>query len=203
VFDDRTPEAIERMAEALGSWEYPLPLPTNDPRCIGFILEQSIALHLRDALPDYESLLGGSTEYPNLILTGHGESYAIEVKAAPRTAQLSNRVKSPESTLRFYPRFKGHWVIALFYTFQDDGVHLKGISACLLELWRYSSTTFKDMSAICALGSLDDMTRGRSSNRAFRSEEEFLEFSSYMSEHPGTTAQRNAAVREWLARRDS
>jgi len=201
VFDNRTPRLVRRVADALGDWTYTAPLPTDDARCLGFILEQALVLHLRQALPDVDTLLGGAIEYPNVAASGDGLRLAFEVKASPRTAQISNRVKSPESILRFYPRYDGHWVIALFYRFAEDGVHLADLRGCMLELWRYAATTFKDMSAICALGSLDQMLRKVPTDRAFESEKEFLQFCSHMASHPGTTAQRNAAAREWLRQR--
>jgi len=201
VFDKRTPKLLRRIADALRDWTYTDPLPTDDARCLGFILEQSLVMHLQRALPDVETLLGGAIEYPNVAVSGDGPRLAFEVKASPRTTQISNRVKSPESILRFYPRFDGHWVIALFYRFTEDGVHLADLRGCLLELWRYAATTFKDMSAICALGSLDQMLRQAPTERAFLNEKEFLQFCSHMASHPGTTAQRNAAAQEWLRRR--
>ena len=201
VFDQRTPQTVRATAEVLRGWTYDLPLPTDDARCLGFILEQSIAFRLRDGLPEHEVSLGGATEYPNLTVVGHDGRLAFEVKAAPRTSQISNRVKSPEPILRFYPAYDGHWVIALFYSFDEDGVHLRNLHGCLLELWQYSAAAFKDMSALCALGSLDRMLRRTQMEKAFGSEQEFLDFCTYMSSHPGTTAQRNAAVREWLRQR--
>ena len=59
VFDERTPETVRRVADSLKQWDYALPLPTDDARCIGFILEQSIALHLGEALQTARSLSAG------------------------------------------------------------------------------------------------------------------------------------------------
>jgi hypothetical protein len=201
AFNERTPILVRRVAESLRTWTYDDPLPTDDARCLGFILEQALVMHLARVLPDVEALLGGSIEYPNVAISADGVRLAFEVKASPRITQVSNRVKSPESILRFYPRYDGHWVIALFYRFAADGAHLAALSGCILELWRYAAATFKDMSAICALGSLDHMLRKASSARAFLSEDEFLEFCAHMCSRPGTTAQRNAAAREWMEQR--
>jgi hypothetical protein len=201
VFDKQTPALVGRIADALSDWTYTSALPTDDARCLGFILEQALVMHVQSKLPDVEALLGGAIEYPNVAVSGGGLRLALEVKASPRTKQISNRVKSPESILRFYPRYDGHWVMALFYRFAEDGIHLADLRGCMLELWRYAATTFKDMSAICALGSLDQMVREAPTERAFRTEKEFLRFCSYMASHPGTTAQRNAASQEWLRQR--
>lgn len=201
VFDPQTPQTVKAVAKSLLDWRYGLPMPTNDARCVGFILEQSIALHLQRALPQLEISLGGAIEYPNLKIAGPEGVLAFEVKASPRKEQISNRVKSPESILKFYPQFASHWVIILFYKLAGDSIHLAKIEACILELWRYAAAAFKDMSAICALGSLELMLRQKPSAKAFRTEEEFLDLCSFMVKHPGTTAQRNAAVREWLRKR--
>jgi len=198
VFDTQTPETVKKVARSLTDWRYDLPMPTNDARCIGFILEQSIALHLQKVLPQLEISLGGAIEYPNLRVAGPEGVFAFEIKASPRKRQISNRVKSPESILRIYPQFAGHWVVILFYILADDRLHLAEIDACILQLWRYAAAAFKDMSAICALGSLEQILRQKPSDKAFRTEREFLDFCSLMAGHPGTTAQRNAAVREWL-----
>lgn len=202
VFDGHTPDVIRSLADALATWEYELPIPTDDTRCLGFILEQSIAIHTQEFMHEYRIELGGSVTYPNLhIHKPGGPSIAVEVKASPRTVGIGNRVKSPESILSFYDRFDAHWVIAIFYDFTEDRRYLHDFRICLLELWRYASTTFKDMSAVSALGSLDAMRRRTPTERAFADETEFLDFVRHMSTRPGTTAQRNAHAREWLARR--
>lgn len=200
--DDQIPTTVRSVVESLRHWTYGLPLPTDDARCIGFILEQSIALHLQRELPKLNISLGGAIEYPNLRVTGPEGVFAFEVKASPRRGQISNRVKSPESILRIYPQFAGHWVVILFYILADDGLHLAEIEACVVRLWQYAAAAFKDMSAICALGSLERILRQKPSTKAFRTEREFLDFCSFMAAHPGTTAQRNSAVREWLKGRN-
>jgi len=200
LFDESTPDCVRDVAAALAEWSYDLPIPTDDPRCLGFILEQSMALFLREALPEYTVELSGATDYPNIHLWREGgPSVAFEVKASSKTTGIGNRVKSPESIVSVYDHYDGHWVLAIFYGVAADGLHLRDLRLCVLPLWQYASTTFKDMSAISALGSLAAMLRDSPSDRAFRSEREFLSFVRYMSGRSGTTADRNAMAREWLA----
>jgi len=202
VFGPDTPEVVRGVARSMERWHYDLPIPTADTRCLGFILEQSIALHLQREMPDCGVALGGAITYPNLhVTTPRGLSLAFEVKASPKLAGIGNRVKSPESTLAFYDRFDGHWVLAIFYDFNADKTALRSFRICVLQLWQYASATFKDMSALSSLGSLDAMLRKVHTERAFRDEPEFLEFLRYMSHHPGTTAQRNAHARQWMVER--
>ena len=196
------PQLVHAVADALEHWDYDLPIPTDDTRCLGFILEQSIALHLQRTMPQCDVTLGGAIAYPNLrISEPGGPSLAFEVKASPRTQRIGNRVKSPDSILEFWDRFDGHWVMAVFYEFTAAKDRLHRFRCCLLPLWQYASAIFKDMSAISALGSLDAMLRNATVRSAFRDEAEFLDFARYMVDHPGTTAQRNAAAKEWLLRR--
>lgn len=199
VFDANTPVCVTLVADALESWRYDLPIPTDDTRCLGFILEQSIALHLQQMMADYHIDLSGATDYPNLhVWQAGGPSLALEVKAAPRTTGIGNRVKSPESIVELYPRYDSHWVIAVFYEFSDDRRRLHRFKICVLQMWQYASRTFKDMSAISALGSLDAMLREVTSKTAFEDEDEFLAFVRHMSRHQGTTTQRNAMARQWI-----
>ncbi len=204
VFDPSTPDCVREVAAALADWDYDLPVPTDDSRCLGFILEQSIALFLREVLPQYEIELSGAIDYPNIHLWCEGgPSLAFEVKASSKTTGIGNRVKSPESIVSVYDQYDGHWVLAIFYQIAGDGSHLQELMICILPMWQYASTTFKDMSAISALSSLSMMLRDSSSGRAFRSEQDFLSFVEHMSGRGGTTAERNAMARQWLERNRS
>ena len=194
----------ETVLKALADWEYGLPVPTVETRCLGFILEASIAAHLIESLPNNRIELGGPTAYPDICITDEqGRKHAFEVKASPKTTTIGNRLKSPGSVLAFYPRYESHWIIAVFYEFDDTKQFLRNVQLHVVPMWQYASATFKDMSALPALGSLDRILRRTATALAFRDETEFLDFMRHMSQHPGTTGQRSAEARAWLRQRRS
>lgn len=190
---------LDIVQKAVGSWEPPTKSPTANGRWVGSVLEESIKDHLRTKIPDYIDKLGGPTEYPDIsIKDRNGVLYAFEVKATGRDGPVHNRTKSPESIVKNYGMFKEHWVIAILYRLSRETKTLSDIEVLFIELWKYTSTSFKDYSALAALGNVDHMLRKRPTERAFRSEEEFLEFVKYMGQHPGPIIQRNKLAKEWL-----
>lgn len=192
-------ELLDQIKSTLNEWTYKTPIPTLDTRCIGFILEASIYEHLQKKLPQYNYRSGAAIEYPDIeIVDQYNNKYALEIKAAPKQKGIGNRVKSPESIVKFYGSFKEHWILLIFYKFTENNVHITDITLYFLHLWEYASTTFKDMSALGALTSLDILLRNRRTNTQFRNEKEFIEFTKYMSTQQGTTAQRNKIAKEWL-----
>lgn len=190
---------LEVLQEASKSWNPPNKSPTSNGRWVGSFLEESLKDHLKVKIPSYINKFGGPTEYPDITLKDdNGTLYAFEIKATQKDEHVNNRTKSPESVVKNYGRFKEHWVIAILYRLNHDTRVFSDIETLYIELWKYTSTSFKDYSALAALGSIDYMLRKRETESAFRSEKEFLDFVKYMSAHPGPIIERNRLSKEWL-----
>jgi hypothetical protein len=190
---------LEVIQEAVEDWTPPNKSPTANGRWVGSVLEESLKDDLKIKIPSYVSKFGGPTEYPDITLKDdNGDHYAFEIKATERDEHVNNRTKSPESITKHYKMFKEHWVIAILYKLNHDTKVLSDVEALFIELWKYTSTSFKDYSALAALGSIDYMLRKEDTERAFRSEKEFLEFANYMSQHPNSIIERNKLAKEWL-----
>jgi hypothetical protein len=187
------------MRAALAHWEPPTKSPTSDGRWVGSFLEEELRDHLKKEIPEHIERFGGPTEYPDVSLKDNDRKlYAFEVKATKRDEHVNNRTKSPESIVRNYSKFEQHWVVAILYRLDPATRLLSDVETMFVELWKYTSTSFKDYSALAALGSFDEILRKKSSDRQFRSEKEFLEFVKYMSQHPGPIIERNKLAKKWL-----
>lgn len=187
------------VKKAIESWGKPTKSPTANGRWVGSFLEESIKAHLRIAIPSYIERFGGPTEYPDISLkSGNGALYAFEVKATQKDVHVNNRTKSPESLVRYYKKFKEHWVIVPLYRLDRETMTLSDIEVLYIELWKYTSTSFKDYSALAALGKIAYMLRVEPTDRAFKNEREFIDFAAYMSKHPGPIIERNKLAKKWL-----
>jgi Holliday junction resolvase len=189
---------LEVLQEGAKSWNPPEKSPTANGRWVGSFMEESLKDHLKTTIPTYISKFGGPTEYPDITLKDNGSLYAFEVKATEKDEHVNNRTKSPESIVKNYAKFKEHYVIAILYRLNHETKVFSDIEIKYIELWKYTSTSFKDYSALAALGSIDYMLRTRQTDNAFRSEKEFIEFANYMSQHPGPIIERNRLAKEWL-----
>ena len=190
---------LDRFKTALTGWTYSQPCPTTNGRFIGSILDDSIKGYIKDRLSDIIVGFGGPIQYPDITVKDEkGKLYAFEIKASNKNKAIANRTRSPESIFSTYEKYKEHWVIAIFYDLDSNTRLFRSLEIYYIELWKYASATFKDMSALAALTNIDFMLRKRHSDRAFQNEKEFLEFIRHMSQHRGTTAQRNKEARKWL-----
>ncbi len=189
---------LDIVQTAIKTWQPPSKSPTANGRWVGSFLEESIKEHLKETIPQYIEKFGGAIEYPDVSLKDEVGAYAFEIKATEKDAHVNNRTKSPESMAKNYPKFKEHWVIAPFYRLDREAKLFSDIEVFYIELWKYTSTSFKDYSALAALGKLEYMLRTQSTPFAFRSEQEFVDFFTYMSKHPGPIIDRNRLAKEWL-----
>jgi len=190
---------LDVVSKAVGSWVPPTRSPTANGRWIGSVLEESLRDHLKQAIPSYIERLAGATEYPDISIKDQdGTLYAFEVKATHRDQHVNNRTKSPESLAKHYDIFKEHWVIAILYRLDKATKAFSDIEVLYVELWKYTSRSFKDYSALAALGSFEYILRKRPTETAFRSEQEFRDFFNYMSQHAGPIIDRNRLARQWL-----
>jgi hypothetical protein len=186
------------VKSAIKTWESPTKSPTANGRWVGSFLEESIKDHLKVTIPSYIERFGGAIEYPDVSLKDEAGIYAFEIKATEKDAHINNRTKSPESMVKHYHRFKEHWIIAPFYRLDREEKRFSDIEVLYIELWKYTSASFKDYSALAALGKLAYMLRKQNTSLAFRSEQEFIGFFTYMSKHPGPIIERNRLAKEWL-----
>jgi hypothetical protein len=190
---------LEVLQGAAMSWNHPEKSPTSNGRWVGSFLEESLKDHLKAKIPTYISKFGGPTEYPDITLKdANAALFAFEIKATEKDEHVNNRTKSPESVVKNYGKFKEHCVIAVLYRLNHDTKVFSDIEILYMPLWKYTSTSFKDYSALAALGKIDYMLRTQETESAFRSEKEFLDFVKYMSEHPGPIIERNRLAKEWL-----
>lgn len=189
---------LDRVKTVLSGWSYNQSCPTTNGRFIGSILEDSIKEYIKDRLSDIIEKFGGPIEYPDITLKDkEGNLYAFEIKTSNKNKAIANRTRSPESIISTYDRYKERWVIAILYDLDSNTRLFRSLEIYFTEFWKYASATFKDMSALAALTNIDFILRKRHSNQAFLDEKEFVEFVQYMSQHRGTTAQRNKASKEW------
>jgi len=191
---------LDIVKSAINSWEPPAKSPTANGRWVGSFLEESIKDHLKVTIPSYIEKFGGAIEYPDVCLKSDTSVYAFEIKATEKDRHINNRTKSPESMVKHYHRFKEHWVIAPFYRLDRETKTFSDIEVLYIELWKYTSVSFKDYSALAALGKREYMLRIQSTPLAFQSEQEFVDFFTYMSDHPGPIIERNRLAKEWLQR---
>ena len=190
---------LDRVKIAMSGWSYNQRCPTTNGRFIGSILQDSINEYIKDRLSDIIERFGGPIEYPDISIRDEEDNlYAFEIKASNKNKAIANRTRSPESIISTYDTYKEHWIIAILYDLDTSTRLFRSLDVYYIELWKYASATFKDMSALAALTNIDFMLRKRLSDRAFRSEKEFRDFIRHMSQHRGTTAQRNKEAREWL-----
>lgn len=189
---------LDIVKSAIKTWQPPTQSPTANGRWVGSVLEESIKEHFKKAIPSYIQSFGHATEYPDVALKDNIGAYAFEIKATEKDAHVNNRTKSPESLAKNFLKFKEHWVIAAFYRLDREAKLFSDIEVFYIELWKYTSTSFKDYSALAALGKLEYMLRTESTPLAFRSQQEFIDFFTYMSKYPGPIIQRNQLAKEWL-----
>lgn len=190
---------LDTLKSAIQTWKKPTQSPTANGRWVGSFLEESIKDHLKVTIPQHIEKFGGPTEYPDISLKDEaGTLYAFEVKATEKETHVNNRTKSPESIVKHYARFKEHWVIVALYKLNRETRILSDIEVLYIELWKYTSTSFKDYSALAALGKIEYMLRLAATDMAFRTEQEFMDFAAYMSKHPGPIKERNRLAKEWL-----
>jgi len=190
---------LDIVKSAIQTWKKPTVSPTANGRWVGSFLEESIKNHLKVTVPQYIERFGGPTEYPDISLKDEaGTLYAFEVKATEKETHVNNRTKSPESIVKHYGQFKEHWVIALLYKLNREMRVLSDIEVLYIELWKYTSTSFKDYSALAALGKIQYMLRLEATDSGFISEQVFLDFAAYMIKHPGPIKERYRLAKEWL-----
>ena len=189
---------LDIVKSAIKTWQPPVQSPTANGRWVGSFLEESIKDHFKTAIPSYIESFGGATKYPDVSLKDNMGAYAFEIKATEKDTHANNRTKSPESMAKNYSNFKEHWIIAPFYRLDREARLFSDIEVFYIELWKYTSTSFKDYSALAALGKLEYMLRTQNTPLAFRSEQEFVDFFTYMSKYPGPIIDRNRLAKQWL-----